>query len=329
MSYASTFFHSDPVRQCVWISGEGPTGRFEHHESANTPDWTCAFLRVPTFVEPRMDRVRARLANEHVVVQEWDDVRNPDIALTPGVLRQLADRIGCSISEAMDVSMWHDARGREVFSASEQLHCSVERHANTIGTRDVPMHHKRRSLALAVAFGRDCAMSVPLSQILGYEGSTARRMEPSLPIDLPELPRSADVIDLESEVRAFVRHVDLAVRCALDSPQEITLDLASGFHLTFQNVRLSDSVRGLEVSMTTGGKLFYRDLSLVPGTTGVVFKNRQLPQRKIPYEIISQIARDIFIAETYYSEVLRKRDLPPAWLLTAREYVDRLKQSKA
>lgn len=317
----TTFFHSDPDGSHVYISDPGAPAP---DEGLPGVDWPRPYFRVSTDVTPRMDRVRSRLASEYVVVQDWRDVVNPDIALTPNVLRQLCTRLQCSIPEAVEVISKNDESNRNSFTATEDLHASVFRHvASWTDTDRIDMHHKRRSLALAVAFDSPFAMSVPLSVALGYEGSTARRMEPTLPVDIAPLPVSAESIDLESNVRAFIRHVDLGVRCALDSPQEIILSLKNDVYCIFNRKRMSPTVRGLEVQLSTGGSLFYRDVSLVPGTTDVVSNNRRLPMRKVPYEIINQLAIDIYLGETYHSEVLSpSASMPEKHISTARRYVD-------
>lgn len=71
---------------------------------------------------------------------------------------------------------------------------------------------------------------------------------------------SSGVAEAREAFDAFAEHVFIAATCALDSPQLVTVGDAYASNLIrFRNTRLSPGLRGLLISLPTGGVHFLRD----------------------------------------------------------------------
>lgn len=314
------FVHREgPFNQMFYSAPEG----VKDSSPGVTTDWGVPTLllheAIPDAVAARFSK---RIRQDYVIVQEWSDVGicgNINIA-TPGVLRALCARLQCSPSEAVQIVRAFDERADPYFTVPEERQFSLARREPDRWVGHFAMHHKRRCLALNLMLDDPLTMQVPVPQIMGYGIEVAKRLERSITF-YQDFPRTGAYVDLDMTVRGFIRHVDTAVKVALDSPQAITLTLKNGIFLTFENRRYSASVRGLEVQSSTGGSMFYRDMSLVPGSSNVVWNNRQVPHRKVAYEMIDRIARDIFVSWTYFDEVLADWRTAPDWLKRCQDLI--------
>lgn len=160
-----------------------------------------------------------------------------------------------------------------------------------------------RSQALSWMIQNPYASMHPVHQYFGYGFEAARHMDTSI-VAWPELDKylgAPALIDLQRTVRGFIDHVNIAAKCALDTPQPVTLDYgARDRHtITFENRRLSSSVRGLHITLPTGGLVFLRGAELVPGSGAILHKGRAVPSRKIAMAIIEQTAFDLVVARVW------------------------------
>ena len=150
-----------------------------------------------------------------------------------------------------------------------------------------------RAKVASWALAQHALTSNPVSHAMGYRDSVVARMEPTGAPFTPETPPQD--IDALRAMRFFVDHVEVAAKVALDTPQETTLDLKpKGLGpITFQNVRMSREVRGLLVELPTGGMRFYREVMLAPGSGKIVHGGRDLPRRRIPFDLLTTMAHDM------------------------------------
>lgn len=157
-----------------------------------------------------------------------------------------------------------------------------------------------KSCALSFIIKDSFSSMYPCLQLLGYGYDAARHMDSTI-ADWVELPNSAGAIDAQQTVRSFVDHVNFAARCALDTPQPVTLGYgpSSSLTATFENRRLSPSVRGLHITLMTGGAVFLRGAELVPGSDAILHKGRAVPSRKIASAMIEQTALDLVAARIW------------------------------
>lgn len=162
----------------------------------------------------------------------------------------------------------------------------------------------------------------PVSHAMGYRDSVVARMEPFGMAFTPETPPQA--IDALQAMRFFVDHVEVAAKVALDTPQTTTLHLKpKGLEpITFQNVRMSRDVRGLLVTLPTGGMRFYRDAMLAPGSGRIIHGGRDMPRRRIPFDLLVTMSHDMTLRKIARRENIDKGpcevlDSFDSWLSTA------------
>jgi hypothetical protein len=206
-----------------------------------------------------------------------------------GVLDALCRLYDANVAEIIEI-VAQDADAGDCVPATMQLEFDTGARGLTPIDRAEDIGWRFRANVLGWALKNYHVGTHPVSHAMGYRESVMRRMEPAGVPWTPESPPQH--IDALQAVRFFVDHVDVAVRCALDTPQPVTLDLSMG-KLTFENVRITKAVRGLRVTLPTGGALFYREASLLPGSGEVMLKSRKVPRRRIPMDIAYQLAADV------------------------------------
>lgn len=245
-------------------------------------------------------RLIQRIRNgEPLMLQEWPSALRAtpwgDLLRFPGidqvmVLRPLCDLYSASPAEMM-TSIGEAARyGEQIVPPSLSLEYAVvmdgrdPRPVDKVGWRS-------RARAFAWAMGDARIATHPVAHAMGYTGTTMQRLEAHGPPWTPEsMPQHIDAVNA---VRAFIRHCEVAAKLALDTPQPITLTLVPG-DLSFEHVRISGSIRGLRVSLPTGGVLFYRDATLDRSTGKIIYKGRPMASRRIPLDVAHNIALDVY-----------------------------------
>lgn len=264
-----------------------------------------------------MLRVIQRISSgEDVMLQEWSSALRAtpwgDLLDLTGVdqvmvLRPLCDLYGASPDELMHAFAQQDRYGQRIIPESLSLEYAIvnagrePRPADKIGWRS-------RARSFSWALGHPEVSSHPIAHAMGYTGTTMQRMEAHGVPWTPESPPQH--IDAVNRVKAFIRHCEVAVKLALDTPQPITLDMAPG-RLAFEHVRISDSIKGLRVSLPTGGNLFYRDATLDRSTGKVMFNGRPMASRRIPMEVAYTFAQDVYRATMWSMYFAQDADQHP------------------
>lgn len=247
-------------------------------------------------------RVIQRISSgEDVMLQEWPSALRAtpwaDLLDLAGVdqvmvLRPLCDLYGASPDEVMSALAQADRYGQRIIPESLSLEYAIV----NAGVAPRPLHKigwRSRARTFAWALGHAGIATHPVAHAMGYTGTTMQRMEAHGPPWTPESPPQD--IDAVNKVKAFIRHCEVAAKLALDTPQPITLELTPG-ELVFEHVRISDSIKGLRVSLPTGGCVFYRDATLDRSTGKVMIHGRPAASRRIPMDVAYTFAQDVYRA---------------------------------
>lgn len=129
-------------------------------------------------------------------------------------------------------------------------------------------------------------------QILGYPEDMARHMDPAFTPMAPTY--GATYANACNNAKSFVDHVQIAMQCALDTPQVVTVRVGGGdggTRLVVKNRRVSSLIHGLEVALPTGGVVFVRNAYLRDGT--LMQDNAFFPKRALTIRIIKRMGEDL------------------------------------
>lgn len=284
----------NPLRRCppmVGVSWSAPYAVLEHHDDDHTRE-QGGLLRMIQRIHTG-ETLWLQEWPDHIKAGPWGSLMDMVTAGQTLVLRPLCDLYDASPDEVMRVVDDAGDDGLEtVMPPSMSVEC-----ANAVGGMR-PAERERvgwrfRAKVAAWALNDARITTHPISHALGYRDSVMRRMEPA---GTPWTPESApQAIDAVKRVEAFVRHVDVAAKVALDTPQPVTLDLSMG-KVVFENVRVSPSIRGLRITLPTGGWRFYREAKLTTGGKITMGDGtRPLATKRIPMDIFYQLGLDMYI----------------------------------
>ena len=211
--------------------------------------------------------------------------------------------------------------GQLPFDAALEARVSLE--YSTVATYELEdiytWHWEHKSHALARLISSKEAVGIPYLMLFGVPNGSEDTGQSNCGMpdyDLEATPTAAQ-LKAETAFKSFVEHVHIAATCALDSPQEVTVGDASASNLIkFRNSRLSPTLRGLVISLPSGGVLFFRDAKYDLSTGSIVYgRNTRISKKTLARKIIMRYAEDL--AWMLHSEEilgLPRSEITRSWL---------------
>lgn len=148
-----------------------------------------------------------------------------------------------------------------------------------------------RSHALAYLTQDLQLADMPYLQLLGYDPDVASNMDTSSQEFVSM--QTQKFVRCEAHAKSLIAHLNVAITCALDTPQPVTVTVGE-HHITVQNKRVSSHIRGLHIELPTGGFVFYRDAVFKDGS--LHFDGRRIASKSPTLSIVSAVATDFLWA---------------------------------
>jgi hypothetical protein len=160
-----------------------------------------------------------------------------------------------------------------------------------------PWGHMQKALTLAWLCNCKEVANFAWPQAMSYNAEQAKRLEPDLEFNDSPSFMTHEWLKTQHAVGTFIAHVNVACSVALDTPQLLTLNINDHFLLEFKNVRIGPHIRGLRITLPTGGIVFYRDAQLIDGGRFTYLDqqgHKQVSSRKtVVNKILEQATRDL------------------------------------